>query len=122
MDPNRSEKLEWLAIFVGVSIMVQMGMALLVPYIAAYLHIQLNDSDRALIGQAASAVINVLMILVGFLFGTSAGRKQQEDSLNKIANIAAAQAPSPPPDKTIPLNPGETAAVIAEPAKPEKTK
>jgi hypothetical protein len=127
LDATKSDRLERLAVFVGVAIVCQVTLAHFMPYVAAYLKITLTDSDRALVSQIVSAEINVLLILVGFLFGTSLGRKQNEDTINKQADaMNKAQTALTPivsavtgSDKNVELKPGEAARVAATEPQPE---
>jgi hypothetical protein len=58
---------------------------------------------------------NVLLILVGFLFGSSASGAKKDDTINAIA-----MTPTPPPivvPPVVPPTPDPTLAVPTEPAK-----
>lgn len=88
LDPTKSPILERTAVFVAIAVVCDVWWALSAPYMAAFFGIVLGDSDRALVGQVVSAIINVFLLVVGFFFGTSVGRRQQEDSINKLASTA----------------------------------
>lgn len=70
-----------------------------------------------LIDQQQTILQSVLMVLVGYLWGNSAGNKALADTVNLQAKTAqaagAALAPDPP---TVTLAPGDTATVKADEA------
>lgn len=122
LDPQKFQKLEGLAVFFGRAIMMLLFVSYIAPYFAVYFGVALGDSDRAIISQIVSAEINVLLIIVGFLFGTSLGKTQQEATNTALAttNATLATAASPPPPKAdVTIPPGGSATVSAsDPASP----
>ena len=117
IDPNKSAALERAAVFLVIAIVCLIAMAMLLPYLAVYLGIELPDSIQAMFGNIVSVLENVLVMIVSFFFGATLNRSKDADTTNKALTLAtAAINPASTPDKTIPLAPGETAAVTAAPA------
>jgi hypothetical protein len=122
IDPNKSPALERAAVFLVVAIVFLIAWSMTLPYLAVYLNINLSDALQAMFGNIVSVLENVLVMIVSFFFGATLNRSRDADTTNKALTLAtAAINPTPVPDKTIPLQPGETAAVTAaDPSATEK--
>jgi hypothetical protein len=91
------------------------GWAMTLPYLAVYLDISLSEALQAMFGNIVSVLENVLVMIVSFFFGATLNRSRDADTTNKALTLAtAAINPTPTPDKTVTVAPGETASVIAE--------
>ena len=79
--------------------------------------IRIPDNNQTLVGQAIGTLFSLTGVIVAFFYGSSAGQRKTQDTLNTMANTAkTAQAALPPvagleADKTVTVGPGETAAV-----------
>jgi hypothetical protein len=115
IDPNKSAALERAAVFLVVAVVFLIGWAMTLPYLAVYLDISLSEALQAMFGNIVSVLENVLVMIVSFFFGATLNRSRDADTTNKALTLAtAAINPTPTPDKTVTVAPGETASVIAE--------
>lgn len=125
IDAQRSKLLEAMAALGVGWVFAMMSFLLVLPYVAAYLHLDIGDADRALVSNTVSAINNAFVWVLGFLYGQSVGGRQKDQTISTltstaatIANTASTSGNGATPDKTVELQPGETAAVQAQPAKP----
>lgn len=107
--PNQAF-VERLGLIVGIALVVNMSFMTCAPYFWA-----INDNAQRLIDQQQTILQSIFMVLVGYLWGNSAGNKSKDTAIETLANTAAvAQAAlTPAADPTLTLAPGETATVAA---------
>lgn len=104
---------ERLGLIVGVALVTCMVFTTVAPYF-----IPLPPTSVRLIDQQQTILQSVLMVLVGYLWGNSAGNKTLADTVNlqaKTAQAAGAALLPEGPGPTVSLEPGEQATVKAEP-------
>lgn len=95
---------------VGIALVLNMTFTTMAPYF-----IVINPTSVRLIDQQQTILQSVFMVLVGYLWGNSAGNKSKDATIEKQAHtISEAQsalvAPAAP---TVTLAPGDTATVKA---------
>lgn len=103
---------ERLGLIVGVALVACMVFTTVAPYFIA-----LPPTSVRLIDQQQTILQSVLMVLVGYLWGNSAGNKLLAETANlqaKTALTAGAALTGEPPGPTVKLEPGEQATVKAE--------
>lgn len=108
-NPPSSAFVERLGMIVGVALVVLMAFTTIAPFFIA-----IPQSSVRLIDQQQTILQSVFMVLVGYLWGNSAGNKTKDATIEKQAGaIQAAQAALAPSDP-IPVAPGERVTVEGE--------
>jgi hypothetical protein len=100
---------ERLGMIVGISLVACMMFTTAAPYFMT-----IPPASIRLIDQQQTILQSVLMVLVGYLWGNSAGNKSKDATIEKQAHtiLEAQSALVPPPAVT--LAPGESATVKAD--------
>lgn len=111
IPPPSTAFVERLGLIVGSALVACMVFTTVAPYFVA-----LPPTSVRLIDQQQTILQSVLMVLVGYLWGNSAGNKLLADTVNLQAKTAltAGAALSPAPAPTVELSPGEQATIKAE--------
>lgn len=113
--------MEWLAVFVGVTLMGMLAFTTGAPYVCAWSAPKCvipADLVRQ-IDQTQNTIQNLSLILFGFLFGASVGTRMKDNAIAVQAQtIKSAQDALPPVpgavDATVTIPAGGTATVTAE--------
>lgn len=109
----KSPLLERMAAVGIVWVFSMMTFSLVLPYIASYLGVEINEADRALVNSIVSAINNAFVWVLGFLYGQSVGSRQKDATLNTAVNTAAKAQDALAPlanaavSETIKPNPGD---------------
>ncbi len=118
LDPTKSRVMEFVAAFVIIAFTGIEAFITVAPYVG----LSPSGGDVATLAQQQTLIQTIIVAIISYLFGASVGTQKKDDSINTLANTnASAQAalvPTPPPDLTVNVPAGQTAAVHAEPAKP----
>jgi hypothetical protein len=97
---------ERLGLIVGIALVANMSFMTVAPYVFT-----ISQVAQRLIDQQQTILQSIFMVLVGYLWGNSAGNKSMASSLEKQAStIHAAQAALNPAAK-VTLHPGDTATI-----------
>lgn len=124
LDITRSPLLERVGALVAVWILGLETLCVLLPYMAVYFQLEMDEPTRAMIAQTQTTIQTVFIAVAAFFFGASVGTRQAADTANKqatanavnaatIGATIAAAAPTPAkPDVT--LKPGDSVEVSAE--------
>lgn len=100
---------ERLGMIVGIALVLNMTFTTMAPYF-----IVINPTSVRLIDQQQTILQSVFMVLVGYLWGNSAGNKSKDATIEKQAHtISEAQSALVAPAPTVTLAPGDTATVKA---------
>jgi hypothetical protein len=113
---------ERLGMIVGVALVLCMLFTTVAPYFVI-----VPPASVRLIDQQQTILQSVLMVLVGYLWGNSAGNKSKDSAIESLAKTAQ-NATTPVDPASIVLAPGEAATATAteagtviEPSNPGKT-
>lgn len=98
---------ERLGLIVGVSLVAMMAFTTVAPF-----YVAIPQASVRLIDQQQTILQSVFLVLVGYLWGNSAGNKAKDSAVEKLAATNAALAP-PPPGPSLEIAPGESATVKA---------
>ncbi len=109
MTPNNAFA-ERLGLIVGVSLVAMMAFTTVAPF-----YIAIPQASVRLIDQQQTILQSVFLVLVGYLWGNSAGNKAKDSAVEKLVATNAALAPAPA-GPTVELAAGESATVKAEEA------
>lgn len=98
---------ERLGMVIGCVLAANMTFMTVAPYL-----IPITPIAQRLIDQQQTILQSIFMVLVGYLWGNSAGNKSKDQAISTLAdtNRAVTQA-AVPSSPTIPLQPGETVTV-----------
>jgi len=97
---------ERLGMIVGRALVLLMAFTTVAPFF-----VSIPQSSVRLIDQQQTILQSVFMVLVGYLWGNSAGNKIKDATLEKQATAMAAMTPHEP---AIPVAPGESVTVKGE--------
>lgn len=102
---------ERLGLIVGIALVANMTFMTVAPYVFA-----ISPVSQRLIDQQQTILQSIFMVLVGYLWGNSAGNKTKDNAIGALADTAkAAQAAlNPVSDKTVNLDPGDSVEVKAD--------
>jgi hypothetical protein len=103
---------ERLGIIVGIALVLNMSFMTVAPYVFV-----INPISQRLIDQQQTILQSIFMVLVGYLWGNSAGNKSKDHAIGTLADTAkAAQAAlAPVADKAdVVLKPGESKTIEAQ--------
>jgi hypothetical protein len=108
MAPNQAF-VERLGTIVGITLVVCFAFTTAAPYF-----LPINPTSVRLIDQQQTILQSVFMVLVGYLWGNSAGNKTKDATIETLAKTAqtAGQALTGQPEG-ITIGPGETATAVA---------
>jgi len=82
--------MEWLAVFVGVTLMGMLAFTTLAPYVCAWSTPRCaipTDLIRQ-IDQTQNTIQNLALILFGFLFGASVGSRAKDKTISDLTSNA----------------------------------
>lgn len=101
---------ERLGLIVGIALVLNMSFMTVAPYTFV-----VAPSAARLIDQQQTILQSIFMVLVGYLWGNSAGNKTKDSTIETLASTAAtAQAAlTPLAEPSVTLEPGQTATVAA---------
>lgn len=105
----------------GLSVIVIL--LLILGFLAgALVYAEIPDKNQNAMLVLIGIIATNVGVVVNWLFGTSVSSKKQQDTIADMAHTAkSAQAALPAnPSSAIPIHPGETVAVKAEPAVEER--
>jgi hypothetical protein len=111
MDGPSHAFAERLGLIVGIALVANMTFMTVAPYVFL-----ITPVSQRLIDQQQTILQSIFMVLVGYLWGNSAGNKSKDHAIGTLADTAkAAQAAlTPNAAPTVTLEPGESATVKAE--------
>ena len=114
MEPPSSAFAERLGLIVGIALVANMTFMTVAPYLFTILPI-----SQRLIDQQQTILQSIFMVLVGYLWGNSAGNKTKDSTIGALADTAkaaqAALAPLGSTDSTVvPVAAGESVTVKAD--------
>lgn len=89
VDLTKSPLLERIAAVGIVWVFSMMTFSLVLPYVATYFHITINDADRALVNSIVGAINNAFVWVLGFLYGQSVGSRQKDATISAAVSTAA---------------------------------
>lgn len=119
MIPVHLPLMERLAFWAGMGLMLLLAVTTMAPYACAWQGAQCHVPDNLvrLLDQNQNTVQNLAIYLFGFLFGTSVGKRKQEDTIDTLAKTAqtagAALSGVATDAEAIVLAPGEQATATA---------
>ncbi len=109
MTPNNAFA-ERLGLIVGIALVAMMAFTTVAPF-----YVAIPQASVRLIDQQQTILQSVFLVLVGYLWGNSAGNKSKDNAIETLARTAQtageALAPAAP---VVELAPGERATVKAE--------
>ncbi len=98
---------ERLGMVIGIVLAANMSFMTVAPYL-----ITISPISQRLIDQQQTILQSIFMVLVGYLWGNSAGNKSKDSAIHAQADAAKAIAQATGPSQpTIPLSPGDTVTV-----------
>ncbi len=98
---------ERLGMVIGIVLAANMSFMTAAPYL-----IPITPIAQRLIDQQQTILQSIFMVLVGYLWGNSAGNKSKDNTIHAQAEAAKAIAQTAsPPTPSIPVGPGETVTV-----------
>lgn len=98
---------ERLGMVIGIVLAANMSFMTVAPYL-----ITITPVSQRLIDQQQTILQSIFMVLVGYLWGNSAGNKSKDSAIHAQADAAKAIAQAAVPSQpTIPLEPGEKVTV-----------
>lgn len=101
---------ERLGMVIGCVLAANMTFTTVAPYL-----IQISPTAVRLIDQQQTILQSIFMVLVGYLWGNSAGNKSKDSAIHAQADAAKAIAQATtPPTPSIPVAPGDTVTVRGE--------
>jgi hypothetical protein len=100
---------ERLGMIVGCALVACMVFTTAAPYF-----LPLPPTSVRLIDQQQTILQSVFMVLVGYLWGNSAGNKAKDSTIETLAKTAQTAGEALAPTPTVQLAPGEQATVKAE--------
>lgn len=112
MEAPSSAFAERLGLIVGIALVANMTFMTVAPYVFTIVPI-----SQRLIDQQQTILQSIFMVLVGYLWGNSAGNKTKDNAIGALADTAkAAQAAlAPIPDKPdLIVKPGESKTIEGE--------
>lgn len=79
--------MEWLAVFVGVSLMAMLAFTTLAPYVCAWSVTKCTIPSDLIrqIDQTQNTIQNLSLILFGFLFGASVGSRAKDKTIAELS-------------------------------------
>ncbi len=108
--PDRSRQFaERLGFTVGLAILANITFLTVAPYF-----LPISTQSVRLIDQQQTILQGVLMILVGYLFGTSSGNKAKDQAIEAQAETIRTTTQAANPPATVTLAPGDVATVKAD--------
>ena len=107
MNPEPSSAFaERLGMVVGIVLAANMTFMTVAPYL-----IPITPIAQRLIDQQQTILQSIFMVLVGYLWGNSAGNKTKDSAIHAQAEAARVMAHQAAPTPAIPLSPGESVTV-----------
>ncbi len=97
---------ERLGMVIGIVLAANMSFMTAAPYL-----IPITPVAQRLIDQQQTILQSIFMVLVGYLWGNSAGNKTKDSAIHALADTAKVNAQANVPTPTIPLAPGEHVTV-----------
>lgn len=96
LDPSKpSPLLERIAAVGILWVFMMMSFSLVLPYLSNFLHITINEADRALVNNIVSAINNAFVWVLGFLYGQSVGSRQKDATIATQSDTIAKGTPAP---------------------------
>lgn len=109
IHPPSNQFVERLGTIVGVTLVVCFAFTTAAPYF-----LPINPTSVRLIDQQQTILQSVFMVLVGYLWGNSAGNKTKDSTIETLAKTAqTAGAALAPTTEGIVIGPGESATAVA---------
>jgi hypothetical protein len=105
------EFVERLGLIVGVALVLNMSFMTVAPYVFT-----ISPVAQRLIDQQQTILQSIFMVLVGYLWGNSAGNKTKDDTIGTLATTAksAQEALAPVKEPDVILKEGESVTVTGE--------
>lgn len=97
---------ERLGMVIGIVLAANMSFMTAAPYL-----IPITPVAQRLIDQQQTILQSIFMVLVGYLWGNSAGNKTKDSAIHALADTAKVNAQAAMPTPTIPVGPGEHVTV-----------
>ena len=106
-EPPSSAFAERLGLIVGIALVANMSFMTAAPYL-----LPITQVSQRLIDQQQTILQSIFMVLVGYLWGNSAGNRSKDSTIHAQAEAAKAiaQTASPSPPATM-VGPGESVTV-----------